>query len=158
MPSTCPATRCWSCCPRWPSPTPSASSPARAGRAALGALAVVGCSVALFVVLRATERRGWRRDVHRLSERRKFALELRINLAILFGLAAVAQTTRVSIMLAGFTFGLAVAAIGEPRRLARQLFAVTEGFFGPLFFIWLGSSLDLRALGQHPSLIGLGVA
>src|SRR6478672_10428568 len=137
---------------------PLAIDPARAGRAALGALAVVGCSVALFVVLRATERRGWRRDVHRLSERRKFALELRINLAILFGLAALAQTTRVSIMLAGFTFGLAVAAIGEPRRLARQLFAVTEGFFGPLFFIWLGSSLDLRALGQHPSLIGLGVA
>src|SRR6478752_2469702 len=137
---------------------PLAIDPARAGRAALGALAVVGCSVALFVVLRATERRGWRRDVHRLSERRKFALELRINLAILFGLAALAQTTRVSIMLAGFTFGLAVAAIGEPRRLARQLFAVTEGFFGPLFFIWLGASLDLRALGRHPSLIGLGVA
>ena len=137
---------------------PLAIDPARAGRAALGALAVVGCSVVLFVVLRATERRGWRRDLHRLSERRKFALELRINLAILFGLAAVAQTTRVSIMLAGFTFGLAVAAIGEPRRLARQLFAVTEGFFGPLFFIWLGSSLDLKALGQHPSLIGLGAA
>ncbi|HET7659093.1 MAG TPA: cation:proton antiporter [Oryzihumus sp.] len=137
---------------------PLAIDPARAGRAALGALAVVGCSVVLFVALRATERRGWRRDVHRLSERRKFALELRINLAILFGLAAVAQTTRVSIMLAGFTFGLAVAAIGEPRRLARQLFAVTEGFFGPLFFIWLGASLDLHALGQHPSLIGLGLA
>lgn len=137
---------------------PLAIDPARAGHAALGALAVVGCSVVLFLVLRATEQRGWRRDVHRLSERRKFALELRINLAILFGLAAVAQTTRVSIMLAGFTFGLAVAAIGEPRRLARQLFAVTEGFFGPLFFIWLGASLDLRALGRHPSLIGLGVA
>jgi Kef-type K+ transport system membrane component KefB len=137
---------------------PLAIDPARAGRAALGAVAVVGCSVLLFVVLRETERRGWRREVHRLSERRKFALELRINLAILFGLAAVAQTTRVSIMLAGFTFGLAVAAIGEPRRLARQLFAVTEGFFGPLFFIWLGASLDLHALGRHPALIGLGLA
>ncbi|HEX8970918.1 cation:proton antiporter [Oryzihumus sp.] len=137
---------------------PLAIDPARAGRAALGAVAVVGCSVLLFVVLRETERRGWRREVHRLSERRKFALELRINLAILFGLAAVAQTTRVSIMLAGFTFGLAVAAIGEPRRLARQLFAVTEGFFAPLFFIWLGASLDLHALGRHPALIGLGLA
>ena len=137
---------------------PLAIDPARAGRAALGAVAVVGCSVLLFVVLRETERRGWRREVHRLSERRKFALELRINLAILFGLAAVAQATRVSIMLAGFTFGLAVAAIGEPRRLARQLFAVTEGFFAPLFFIWLGASLDLHALGRHPALIGLGLA
>jgi Kef-type K+ transport system membrane component KefB len=137
---------------------PLAIDPARAGRAALGAVVVVACAIGLFVVLRFTESRGWRKHLHHLSERRKFALELRINLAILFGLAAIAQTAGVSIMLAGFAFGLAVAAVGEPRRLARQLFAVTEGFFGPLFFIWLGASLDLRALGRHPSLIGLGFA
>jgi hypothetical protein len=62
----------------------------------------------------------------------------------------------VSIMLAGFSFGLAVAGVGEPRRLARQLFAVTEGFLGPLFFVWLGASLDLHELGRHPSFILLG--
>ena len=123
----------------------------------MGALVVVACAVVLFAAIREAERRGWRKKLHRLSERRKFALELRINLAILFGLGAIAQTTHVSIMLAGFSFGLAVAAVGEPRRLARQLFAVTEGFFGPVFFVWLGASLDLRALGQRPSLIGLGV-
>jgi Kef-type K+ transport system membrane component KefB len=61
-------------------------------------------------------------------------------------------------MLAGFSFGIALAAVGEPRRLARQLFAITEGFLGPLFFVWLGASLDLRALGSHPSYILLGVA
>jgi Kef-type K+ transport system membrane component KefB len=61
-------------------------------------------------------------------------------------------------MLAGFTFGIAIAGIGEPRRLAKQLFAITEGFFGPLFFVWLGASLNLRDLGSHPSFIGLGVA
>ena len=77
---------------------------------------------------------------------------------MLFGLAAIAQTTRVSIMLAGFCFGLAVAAVGEPRRLARQLFALTEGFLGPIFFVWLGASLELAALGHRPALIGLGVA
>jgi Kef-type K+ transport system membrane component KefB len=137
---------------------PLVIDPARAGGVALGAVVVVACAVALFAALWFTERRGWRRRVHRLSERRKFALELRINLAILFGLAAIAQTSHVSIMLAGFAFGLAVAAVGEPRRLARQLFAVTEGFFSPLFFIWLGASLDLHALGRHPALIGLGVA
>ena len=137
---------------------PLAIDPARAGRAALGAVAVIVCATALFAVLRVTERRGWRKKLHRLSERRKFALELRLNLAILFGLAAIAATTHVSIMLAGFSFGLAMAAVGEPRRLGRQLFAVTEGFFGPLFFVWLGSSLDLHALGQRPALIGLGVA
>ena len=77
-------------------------------------------------------------------------LELRISLAILFGLAAVAVGTHVSIMLAGFAFGLVVAAIGEPRRLAKQLFALTEGFLGPLFFIWLGASLNVRDLASHP--------
>jgi len=118
---------------------------------------VVACAIVVYAVLREASRRGWRKKLHDLSERRKFALELRMNLAILFGLAAIAQTTRVSIMLAGFAFGLAVAAVGEPRRLARQLFAVTEGFFGPVFFVWLGASLDLRALGQRPALIGLGV-
>ena len=60
-------------------------------------------------------------------------------------------------MLAGFAFGLVIAAIGEPRRLAQQLFALTEGFLAPLFFIWLGASLDVRDLADHPSLIVLGV-
>jgi Kef-type K+ transport system membrane component KefB len=137
---------------------PLAINPAAAGRAALGAVIVVAAAVVLFVVFRELERRGWRRQLHRLSERRKFALELRINLAVLFGLAAISEATRVSIMLAGFAFGLVVAAVGEPRRLARQLFAITEGFFGPLFFIWLGASLDLHALARRPALIGLGVA
>jgi Kef-type K+ transport system membrane component KefB len=76
---------------------------------------------------------------------------------ILFALAALAVRTHVSIMLAGFSFGVAMAAVGEPRRLARQLFALSDGFLGPLFFIWLGASLDLRALGRHPSFIVLGV-
>jgi Kef-type K+ transport system membrane component KefB len=61
-------------------------------------------------------------------------------------------------MLAGFAFGLAVEAVGEPRRLAKQLFAVTEGFLAPVFFVWLGAELDLRELGQHPQMVLLGVA
>ena len=61
-------------------------------------------------------------------------------------------------MLAGFCLGLAVAAIGEPRRLARQLFGLTEGLFSPIFFVWLGASLDLRELAAHSSMIILGVA
>ncbi|MET7423026.1 cation:proton antiporter [Dactylosporangium sp. NPDC005555] len=137
---------------------PLAIDPARAGRAALGAAVLVAATVIVFAALRLAERRGWRKRLHRLSERRKFALELRINLALLFGLGAVAQSTRVSVMLAGFGFGIAVAAVGEPRRLARQLFAVTEGFIGPLFFVWLGTSLDVAALGRHPALVGLGAA
>ncbi|MGZ4697525.1 MAG: cation:proton antiporter, partial [Oryzihumus sp.] len=137
---------------------PLVIDPAHAGRAALGAVAVILAGAVVFVVLFALERKGLRRRLHKVSEERHFALELRISLMILFSLAAVATWSHVSIMLAGFVFGLTLAAVGPPRRLARQLFAVTEGFFGPLFFIWLGASLDLRALGQHPALIGLGVA
>ena len=136
---------------------PLAIDPKHAGRAALGTLAVLACAGALFVVLGYVERSGLRKRVHNVSEDRKFALELRINLMILFALAALAVRTHVSIMLAGFSLGVAMAAVGEPRRLARQLFALSDGFLGPLFFIWLGASLDLRDLGRHSSFIVLGV-
>ena len=105
----------------------------------------------------AAEGRGWRRRLHVYSEKHRFALELRTNLIVLFALAALALTTQVSIMLAGFAVGLVVSAVGEPRRLARQLFGITEGFFSPLFFVWLGASLQVRDLGSHPKLILLGV-
>lgn len=136
---------------------PLAIDPAHAGRAALGALAVMAAAAVLLVLMRRMQVTGLRRRMHRLSEQRKFALELRVSLAVLFALAALAVRTHVSIMLAGFAFGLALAAVGEPRRLARQLFGVTEGFLGPLFFIWLGASLGLRDLGRHPSFILLGL-
>jgi Kef-type K+ transport system membrane component KefB len=136
---------------------PLALDPVHVGRAGLGALAVIGTGALLFLVLRFLERKGYRHRLHHVSEQRHFALELRISLAILFSLAAVASHSYVSVMLAGFVFGLAVSAVGEPRRLARQLFALTEGFLGPLFFVWLGASLDLRALGARPTLILLGL-
>jgi len=136
---------------------PLAIDPVHAGRAGLGALAVILAGAALFVTLLFLERKGYRHRLHHVSEERHFALELRISLLILFSMAAIASRSQVSVMLAGFVFGLAVAAVGEPRRLARQLFAMTEGFFGPLFFVWLGASLDLRALGTRPTLILLGL-
>jgi Kef-type K+ transport system membrane component KefB len=128
----------------------------RAPTAALGALAVAGCAVVLYALLRVVDRRGWRRRVHRYSEDRRFALELRTNLVVLFALAALAVSTHVSIMLAGFALGLVIAMVGEPRRLARQLFGITEGFFGPLFFVWLGATLQVRDLGSHPKFLLLG--
>jgi Kef-type K+ transport system membrane component KefB len=137
---------------------PLAIDPARAGTAAAGSAAVLGCAAAAFGVLWLAQRRGWRRTAHRKSERRGFALELRVSLLILLLLATLAQRVHVSILLAGFSLGVAVAAIGEPRRLARQLFGLTEGLFGPVFFVWLGASLDLRDLGRHSAMIGLGVA
>ena len=137
---------------------PLVIDPGHALQAAIGAGAVIGCSAVLYLVLRQVERRGLRRRLHRLSERRKFAVELRFSLTVLFALAALATATHVSIMLAGFAFGLVVAAIGPPRRLTKQLFAITEGFLGPLFFVWLGARLQVRELADHPSLLLLGIA
>jgi Kef-type K+ transport system membrane component KefB len=136
---------------------PLAVDPPNAGRAAMGATALAGCAAVLYFVLRALENSGTRARLHEVSEDRKFALELRIQLALLFALAGLAVAGHVSIMLAGFSFGLVVAAVGEPRRLAHQLFAVSDGFLGPVFFVWLGASLDLSALAGSPRMILLGV-
>jgi len=137
---------------------PLAIEPSRAGTAALGALSVMAAAAVAFICLRSAERSGARKRLHHISEQRKFALELRVSLLVLFALAALARATHVSIMLAGFALGLAVTAVGEPHRLARQLFALTEGFFGPLFFVWIGASLDLRAFSSHPKYVALGLA
>ncbi|MDT5401349.1 MAG: hypothetical protein QOK33_4580 [Mycobacterium sp.] len=137
---------------------PLVIDPSRAPRAALGALAIVACALVLYVVLKYSDTNGVRKRLHHYSRQHNLALELRISLLILFGLAALAVFTHVSIMLAGFALGLVMSAVGEPRRLARQLLGVTEGFFGPLFFVWLGASLQVRELGDHPKFIALGVA
>src|ERR1700738_3274816 len=68
---------------------------AHAATAALGALAVAGCAVLLYVLLRAVDRRHWRQRLHNYSKKRRFALELRISLLVLFALAALAVSTHV---------------------------------------------------------------
>jgi len=136
---------------------PFALAPSGAGRALLGVVTVLRVGALAIGVLAVLEHSGVRRRVHRISERHKLAVELRTSPLVLFGLAAVATWSKVSVLLAGFVLGLGVSFVGEPRRLARQLFAVTEGFFGPVFFVWLGTSLDLRALGARPALVLLGI-
>lgn len=135
---------------------PLAIEPDRALVAALSALSIAGCALVIFALLREFDRRGLLRRVHTHSKKDRLALELRTSLLLLFALAAVAVATRVSIMLAGFALGLAVAAVGEPRRLARQLFGITEGYFSPLFFVWLGASLQVGELVANPKFIALG--
>ena len=126
-------------------------------RAALGAVVVIAAGGVMFALLRWVEQRGLRDRVHEVSEDRAFAVELRVSLTLVFAMAALAVEVHVSLMLAGFVSGLAVAAVGEPRRVAKQLFAVTEGFLGPLFFVWLGATLQLGDLVDHPSMIVLGL-
>ena len=136
---------------------PLAVDPTQAPARALGALVVLAGAGLAYVFLRWAQDTGRRRRVHRLSADRGLALELRTALTMLFALAAVAQLLGVSVMLAGFGIGLALAAVGEPRRLANQLFALAEGLFAPLFFVWLGASLDLRAAWAQPHLVLLGL-
>ncbi|MBN9612064.1 MAG: cation:proton antiporter [Actinobacteria bacterium] len=137
---------------------PLVLDPAHVVRSSLGALAVLAVAGVFFLLMDWAERTGRRERMHRVSKTRGLAMELRINLALLFTLAAVATTMHVSVMLAGFAMGLAVSAVGEPRRVANQTFALTEGFLGPIFFVWLGASLDLRQLISNPASIWLGVA
>lgn len=136
---------------------PLAIDPARAGTAALGALGVAAASLVAFGVLLWLQRSGRRQRIHNVSEEHELAIELRGLLALTFAVAAVASAFSVSVMLAGFAMGLAVSAVGEPRRVAKQLFAITEGLFSPVFFVWLGASINLRDLVSHPSSIGLGL-
>ncbi|NYG08463.1 Kef-type K+ transport system membrane component KefB [Phycicoccus badiiscoriae] len=137
---------------------PLVIDPRHVARAAVGAVLVIAGGLVVFALLRTLERRGLRQRVHGVSEENGLAVELRSTLALLFALSAIATVMHVSIMLAGFAMGLALAGLGEPRRLSKQVFALTEGFFAPIFFVWLGSSLNLRELAQHPDAIGLGVA
>ena len=141
---------------------PLAADPSRAGRAAVGSIIVLAVAGLAFLALRELAERGLIAKLHATSVRRTFGLEMRLSLAALFALAGLATSVHVSVMLAGFAFGLVLSGLGTPRRLASQLFAVTEGFLGPIFFIWLGASIDLRALAHHPRLMvlaaGLAIA
>ena len=132
---------------------PLAEDPSRAGRAALGALAVAAAGAVVLIVMTALTRSGAWRRMQKLSKRRHFGLELRWNLILVFALAGLAQAVGISVMLAGFIGGVALAVRGQPRRLARQLFSVSDGFLAPVFFVWLGASLDLRTVGTHPRAI-----
>lgn len=133
---------------------PLAINPSNAGKAALGGLIVIGMGVMYALIVRKVSLRKMRT----ISKKHGFALELRIVLVVLFAMAAIATSMNVSVMLAGFVLGMAVKFNGQPKRLKRQMFALSEGFFGPLFFIWLGASIDLRQLAAYPEAIGAGLA
>ncbi|TCK00697.1 cation:proton antiporter [Nocardia alba] len=137
---------------------PLVIDPANAARAAIGAVVVALCATVMFFVLRYLQRTGAQRQVHEVSEDRKFTLELRVSLVLVFALCGVASAMHVSIMLGGFAAGLAVAGVGEPRRVAKQVFAISDGLLAPLFFVWLGARLDLREFGEHPRFVLLGLA
>jgi Kef-type K+ transport system membrane component KefB len=134
---------------------PLVLQPGHALNAALGGVLVTVIVLCLYFLVRLLHHAPWVRQMRGRSKQRGWALDLRLSLLILFGLAWVAQRSGTGVLVAGFGVGLLVAAIGGPKRLSRQVTGVAQGLMVPLFFVVLGARLDLRALGRQPSLIAL---
>lgn len=132
---------------------PLVLQPSRAADAVFGGLLVAGCALVVFFVARSLRPRPWVHRLRKRSKRRGWALDLRLSLAVLFGLSWIAQQNGTSVLLGGFAMGLVVAAIGGPKRLSTQVRGVAEGFFVPLFFVVLGARLDVSGLVEHPDLL-----
>jgi Kef-type K+ transport system membrane component KefB len=137
---------------------PFVLKPARAAEAAIGSLLVAVSVLAIWSLARALRGRELVHSLRRESKRRRWVLDLRLALIVLFGLAWLAERTSASLLIAGFGAGLMVAAIGGPKRLSTQVLGVADGFFVPLFFVVLGARIDLRGLVQDPAMIGLALA
>ena len=121
---------------------------------------------ALIVVATAGIILGGDRLIHRASldeaaaesKQRRWALRLRSSVLLLLALAAIAERTGGSLLVAGFAAGMALRRFHEPHRLALQLSGLANGFFVPAFFVLLGATLNLRLLMAAPAAIALAVA
>lgn len=134
---------------------PLVLDPSRLVHATVGALAVVGATLVIAGLAFVLRGRRWVAEARAASRQRGWALELRVSLIGVFALAAVAQRADVSLMLAGFSGGLLLAALGGPKRLDRQVAAVAQGFFVPVFFVSLGAQLNVLGVFAQPMLLGL---
>jgi Kef-type K+ transport system membrane component KefB len=137
---------------------PIVLQPSRAGHALLGAALVALAAAALFACARMLARQPWVDRVRALSKSRRWALDLRLSLLVLFLLAWLAEKSGTSVLVAGFGAGVAVALLGGPKRLSTQIRGVADGFFIPLYFVTLGAQLDLDGLVRHPAMIALAGA
>lgn len=97
-------------------------------------------------------------EASRESQQRRWALRLRLSVLLLLALAAIAERTGGSLLVAGFAAGMVLRRFREPHRLALQLSGLASGFFVPAFFVLLGATLDLRQLAAAPAAIALAVA
>ncbi|HUB76620.1 MAG TPA: cation:proton antiporter [Solirubrobacteraceae bacterium] len=134
---------------------PIVLAPSRIGHALLGTALVAAAAAALLLAGRQVAGAPW---VHRLrerSKRRRWALDLRLSLAVLFLLAWLAEKGGTSVLIAGFGAGVTVAVLGGPKRLSTQVRGVADGFFVPLYFVLLGARLDLSGLFSHSAMLAL---
>ncbi len=113
----------------------------------LGAVAVVVTAICAFAAYYWFKNSEIGTHYRELSKQRGWALDLRLSLLILFGLVTLAQAFGTNAaMIPGFAAGGVCVFIGQPRRFAKQLIGLAEGFLVPVFFIDLGARLDFTAL------------
>jgi Kef-type K+ transport system membrane component KefB len=137
---------------------PLVLAPARTGRIVLGSAIVVICVIVTLAITRSLRRRTDVQKLRELGRRRGWAVDLRLALIVLFGLAWLTEHSGASLLIAGFGAGLVVASVGGPERLSNEVLGIAGGFFIPLFFVVLGARLDLRGLFSDPALIELAGA
>lgn len=134
---------------------PLTLQPGHAGKVIVGSAIVAACAFALLLLARRlsdpTPARV--RDLRVLGHRRRWAIDLRLALLVLFGLAWLTEHSGASLLIAGFGSGLMVASIGGPKRLSNEVLGIAGGFFVPLFFVVLGARLDLRGLFSDAELV-----
>lgn len=134
---------------------PIVTAPADVPRVIGASVAVVAAGVALMLLGERLTRREPVVAAERRALRRGWGLRLRVSLLALFALAWLAEELGTSVMLAGFTIGAVLAAIGEPRTVAQELIGLGEGFLVPLFFVTLGARLELAPLIADPADLAL---
>jgi Kef-type K+ transport system membrane component KefB len=123
----------------------------------LGIFLTLLAACLIFFLLRLLIKNGKLEKFGEYSRAKKFGWELRISMTILLSLATLASKFYVSTMVAGLAVGLALAPGAISHRLARQLFGIAEGFFSPIFYIFLGAQLDFRgAFANHDVLLSTG--
>jgi Kef-type K+ transport system membrane component KefB len=110
----------------------------------------------MFVAAKAARQSALVCRLREQSHKREWGLDLRISLLALFASAWLANRFGASILIAGFAVGVVVALLGEPRRVAQQLVGIGEGFAIPVFFVHLGTQIDLGALFDSPRALLLG--
>ncbi len=137
---------------------PIVLQPSRTGHALLGGLLVALAAALLVAAARALAGHSLVTRARRLSKSRRWALDLRVALLVLFFLAWLAEKSGTSVLIAGFGAGVAVALVGGPKRLSTQMRGVADGFFVPLYFVTLGAQLDLDGLVRHPEMVALAAA
>ncbi|MEI6649077.1 MAG: cation:proton antiporter [Actinomycetes bacterium] len=131
----------------------------KASRLIEGSVLITGAGILVYFYYFIAHKTGFADRIHAYSKQHRLGIELRISLIFLLSLAALAQHFSISVMVAGFAIGLALAANGISHRLDHQLFAISEGFFSPFFFVWLGAEIDISHSfsDRHLLLLTLGL-